>query len=650
MILNQVANAETENQEVRTVKIQKNIVPVRSCSKLKLNDVAVNDKTLGVIVKPCKIYKHNQWKQISRKKCPQTADSIMNCNFPQELLDLDRRDKEREIDTVKNGNRTEKDLLIVENKSDDKLEVYKLDEVGNNHISWLNNIQDLNQTYLIRDSEDIEQLKIFKSMWEPVKDSPRVGFYFKDTKETEVCEADKKKLERNTKEHEEIRVQELKMSNEDEEYNSNISRNHEAQVSGHRTEEIRPGSEDEKHIQKTENTDPADWEELCVNEKHVEDKQITIDEDITKAEEILEEIKNPPSNISQNLSNSYEHKLSSPDAMYLATQETSVEHEESLREFKIDSTDNNNLSLNNRPFYSKCEDLILHSDDRSDLIFSNSFINQNQNHKMCPEDDVSRCKSNIYRSQMKECFNTSNFESEETDYNFDLNKDTNMRTENFACPINKREGSRKMHQHVGSNVDYRGSNTTTEDNTRGDNDLESSITLKDNIVEELQYCHEKVVSNMNVNLSRHIPSSTRRSVKEHSRHPVEMTHKIKGNMDVLRDSTDSLISSVEFVEFASIEQLTANRVHEREIIKINRPSKRSRMREILPDISGESMGTRENGERSLNQTYWERASKISQSRLNSLDSSFHVEYKLAKRNPRARILPPVPSYPLTQPR
>lgn len=637
----------------------------------------MNDKTLGVTVQPCKIYEDPQkddqlvtWKQISRKKCsPRVADSINSCNFPRELRQLDpvrQRDDEREIDTITSENRTAKDLSIGRNESDGELKVYELDKVHENHISWVDSIQNLNQTYLIRDSEDIEQLETFQNKWTPIRHSPRVEFYFKDTREAEVCEVNEKKSKRSIKANdEEIRVaehtiEELKIDNEDTEDESCVNNEYETEVSGHRTKETRPDNKDKKDIRKTNDTNAANLDELFVNEKYKEDKQITMDEDTTEAKEIFEEMKNLVSNISQNLSAFHEHKLPTFDVASLATLEAPIAHEESSsREFRTDSIDNADLPSNDSLFHSKHEDSKFHFDDRSDLTFSDSFVDQNQDcnmhSDMCPEDKIWQYKSDKCRNEAEECFDPGDLENnknEEADCDADVDDDSNIRRKAFASSMDGTEvtvdeGSRQeLDKRVISDVDYGDDNIITKDNTQGDNEFESLITLKDDVVAEgPRCCREKVVPEASVNLPRRVSSSTRSSARERSTDCVEMRHKIRGSMNLLRDSTDSLISSVEFVELASIEQ-QPKASHKREIIKIIRPSRRSRMFKILPDIPGEPVETRVNGERS----YWERASKISQSRLISLDPSCHVEYKLAKKNPRVRILSPVPSSPLIQPR
>ncbi|EFN89377.1 UPF0418 protein FAM164A [Harpegnathos saltator] len=681
-IPHRLVSDETRNREICTARTQRNIVSARSRGNPKLNDVAVNDKTLGVTVQPCKIYKDPQkndqlvtWKQISRKKSrPQATESVIRCNLPQEFqlldlnsitqLDLSRQlDEEREIDTVTDENRTEKDLLVTKNESDDELKVYELDKLDDNRISWLDSIQNLNQTYLIRDSEDIEQLEVFHSKWRPIKHSPRVEFYFKDTREAEVCEADEKKLKRNGKtKDKDIRITEhveLKTDEEDKEHDTKMNDEREAEIAELRTEVVRLGSEDEKDIQKMNGADAIDWDKIYADKKYGKDKQITMNENITEAKEIFGEIENPLNNILQNLSDSHGHKSSTLDVMYLAdnTLEASTACEQSSsREFKIDFSGNNDSHSNNRPFYFKHGDLTLRLDNRNDLAFSDSFINLHQDYNICSEDKMSQYKNDTCRSEVKEFNAAGNFKddkSEEAGSNVDLNDSSNIKTEVHGCSVDEAEitaGGRLREVHdervINSDIEHGDGNTATT--TRGDNDSESSITFpKDNVVGESP---RKVVPDVHasVNLSRHVSSSSWRSVRERPRNSVEMNHKIRGSMNLLRDSTDSLISSVEFVELSSIEQPEAARTHGREIIKIIRPSKRSRMLEMLPDIPVE---TRETSERLLNQTYWERASKISRSRLISLDPPpCHVDYKLAKRNPRVRILPPVPNTSLIQQR
>ncbi|XP_067215945.1 uncharacterized protein [Linepithema humile] len=172
-------------------------------------------------------------------------------------------------------------------------------------------------------------------------------------------------------------------------------------------------------------------------------------------------------------------------------------------------------------------------------------------------------------------------------------------------------------------------------NTRGANDLESSITSKD--IEKSRR-HRGGILSKNVKFSEHVSDPTRRAIKERPLNSVEMKHKIQENMNLLRGSTDSLISSVEFVELASIRRPEANSAYERETIEIIRPSRRCRAFRDLPDIRDDSAETRKAAERN---SYWEKVPKISRSRLIDLNPS--CRYRLARRNSRVRILPPVSS-------
>lgn len=209
--------------------MQKNIVSARSQGHPRVNDITVNDKILGMTVQPCRIHTNQlvTWKQISRKKDNLQADNpVGDHNF--QLLDLDRLYEERNRkERSGNRNRLEEDSSTAENnRTDDKSqdgEILMIDKVKNSDVTWLNGIQNLNQTYLIRDSENVKPSEIFHSKWKPIKHSPRVEFYLKH-KEDEICEFGQMKLRRETllANDEETRLEqtkELKVSikNEDDE-------------------------------------------------------------------------------------------------------------------------------------------------------------------------------------------------------------------------------------------------------------------------------------------------------------------------------------------------------------------------------------------------------------------------------------------------
>jgi len=203
-ISQRIPNDDIRNRETCSARMQ-NIVSARSQGHPKVNNVAVNDKTLGITVQPCKIHMNMQkddqlvtWKQISRKKDNfQADDPIINHNFSREfqLLDFDQLHNREEED--ENRDKTEGDLSIIENNFIRIHKDCKVDKVKNDDITWLSGIQNLNQTYLIKDSEDIESSEIFYSKWKPIKHSPRVEFYLKE-KENEIYEFDKKESKRET--------------------------------------------------------------------------------------------------------------------------------------------------------------------------------------------------------------------------------------------------------------------------------------------------------------------------------------------------------------------------------------------------------------------------------------------------------------------
>ncbi|KYN06700.1 Succinate dehydrogenase [ubiquinone] flavoprotein subunit, mitochondrial, partial [Cyphomyrmex costatus] len=230
-ISQRIQNDDTRNRKTFSARMQ-NIVSTKNQGHPKINDVAVNDETLGITVQPCKIHMNMQkddqlvtWKQINYKKHNfQTGDPIVNHNFSREfqLLDLDRlcnREEENE-----NRNKTERNLSIIENNFIQTDKNGKIDEVKNDDIKWISGIQNLNQAYLIRDSEDIESSEISHRKWKPIKHSPRVEFYLKD--EDEIYELDQKKSKNKKKSKRKIianeknrteQVKELKMCIKDKE-------------------------------------------------------------------------------------------------------------------------------------------------------------------------------------------------------------------------------------------------------------------------------------------------------------------------------------------------------------------------------------------------------------------------------------------------
>ncbi|KAK1133439.1 hypothetical protein K0M31_011247 [Melipona bicolor] len=131
-------------------------------------------------------------------------------------------------------------------------------------------------------------------------------------------------------------------------------------------------------------------------------------------------------------------------------------------------------------------------------------------------------------------------------------------------------------------------------------------------------------------------SSTNRSAALRSRRSriVEIENRIRENMSTLNESSDSLASSVEQVESVEVETIEEIGTRNRSI----------RFR-ILPEIKGRvaMRKSRDDGEEIGEQTYWEKATRASRNRLINLDPPRQGASRFLKRNPKFRILPPVPS-------
>lgn len=441
-ISQRIPNDEMRNREICSVKTQKNIVSARSQGHPTINNIAVNDKTLGVIVQPCRIHmdtqKDNQlvtWKQISRKKNNQHYnDPVVSYNFSQEfqLLDLDRRcDQGNEIDSIEKK-------LITKNftRINDELKNSEVDKLENNKLKWLNGTQNLNQTYLIKDSEDIynESPEILHNKRKPIKHSPRVKFYFKD-RENEN-EINKTKLDRKTVASDgEIRVaeQELKINIKNKE-------DTEAKKTEHKIVEVKTDSKDnwkvnnkesemiedkieklnidtrDKEINKEKNIkdkgdsqrmdDLAEFDKLSVNEEDETNKQIAMDN------KIIESIKYTV--IEENEQNF--------DEYIQLLQVASKEYKESFKKLKVSSTNNNNDLISDllqdffEPFYSKHEEPTLHIDDKNSLTFSDNFINHTQDY-LNLKDEILQYESDTCCNLLKLQENTVDFICNQPDVN-----------------------------------------------------------------------------------------------------------------------------------------------------------------------------------------------------------------------------------------
>lgn len=779
-----VPNGDARNREACFTRMHKNIVSARSQGHPTVNDIAVNDKILGMTVQPCRIHTNNQlvtWKQISRKKDNLQADNLaVDRNLSRELrLDLDRLCDERNRGE-RNENRIEEEdaSSVAESRRTDDKSQGEIKKVKSGDVTWLNGIQNLNRTYLIRDSEDIEPSKIFHGKWRPIKHSPRVEFYLKD-REGEICEFERTKLKRETllangedrievkvsvkNEEDETmvdcKIEESKTNDENMENNRKMC-SEEIEVTASKTEALNINSreeenkrrasyeeikateysikkteintEDTKETEKMDGANVLEMDKLSVHKEDEKNRQIAVDKRIIESTKCIEETERNSSESGQIIkSSSFDvHSV----AWNISKKENVIDQHEDYLNFKekvsqCKSSCNNSFELKENTVTFTC--------DQSNInkIISLNNSNNQVNFNSSPENETLACQNNNCRNSLdsieniKEISFSAPCRSISPEKNYARNIDEiGIDEENYENLINlcnkkpKRNSERlnsevyslprnleitagnylnapmnnipvyvKNNKQNGFSSDFENIKNNTKDeeidfNTDSDNScsndksrflgrsiIKTEITTGEGLCKKNEFdygsdntarvgeCNSRDVNGLgssvmsddaeeksqhrgneiflNANFPKRASGATERAARERPANSVEMKHRIRESMNLLRGSTDSLISSVEFVELASLRRPEANCTYERETIEIIRPNRWSKSSKDLPDIKSDAMEAKEDSERS----YWERTSTISRSRLTSVCPA---EYKFAKRNPRVRILPPVLNPPL----
>lgn len=135
-------------------------------------------------------------------------------------------------------------------------------------------------------------------------------------------------------------------------------------------------------------------------------------------------------------------------------------------------------------------------------------------------------------------------------------------------------------------------------------------------------------------------------VSESGSRPVSKVQKrIRKSMNILRASTDSLVSMMDF-GLRSMHSISFSGCYDKEICTIEpiATSKLERSRKFLPEIKQpESLEDSKSMERKFESTYWEEvARRSSQKRLISLDPP-KESFRLLKRNPKMHFLSPIDS-------
>lgn len=672
---------EMKNREACSVRMQKNVVSARSQGRPRLNDIAVNDDTLGVTIQPCTIYKDTQkddnqlvtWKLISNNKKEslrydgsRCGSSIISRYPPQEFHQFHREN----ISQLESINRTEDDRLMastdfMERRIEKNSLTEKSTQVNVNKINkadedvrWLEDgIENLNRIYLIKDSEDIEQPEIFHDKWKPIRHSPRVEFYLKDARENEtkpekgtlinneeigIAECEEEGFEINNEDTkadgtEMDALEELMMDKEVEEDDKRAS-DEEIGTAERKAERLNVTSENEKtdcetqskHIEFTE----YDAKKLEMGTEDQRDSQIVADESTERPKHLIaiesDEtdhliIKEAPTDkeIPDYIVEKEIKRTSSDPNRYVEISSCNIRRaaEDPSRECKDSSSKelNPNSSVDDAHFISdeNFETLATYSstvvaDDCTNAIFSQAEVNRQENFF----DNSNKFDDNV--------------RDEKTDFNEDSYNGSNNKIKKLSDRSIVREkvtlDTDLLVRNIDIDSDYGDDDVCAEEyNTEeGADDSQSSLTLKNAL-------RRRITPPRRV-----LDLATRPTPREQRQvNPAEWKQKMRKSMNILQGSTDSLISSVELVELASLKRPETN--FQRETIEIIGSSRRSRVFQNFPDIRGELAEARENSERS----YWEKATRITRDKLIGLDPSCHERYKFTKRNPRVRVLPPV---------
>lgn len=185
-------------------------------------------------------------------------------------------------------------------------------------------------------------------------------------------------------------------------------------------------------------------------------------------------------------------------------------------------------------------------------------------------------------------------------------------------------------------------------------DFKSSTNTNHNIKESLQSLRSIVLSESCVKLSQRIrlqDSSVSQSTALKSRRlkTLEIENSIRENTSLLNESSDSLASSNDATDLnRRFRYRNAKQVESVEVETIEEIGTRNRSIKfrVLPKIKGTTVVVKDDYHekgRMNSQTYWEKASKASRNRLINLDPPYQGASRFLTRNPKVRILPPLPS-------
>ncbi|KAI4481772.1 hypothetical protein M0804_009293 [Polistes exclamans] len=559
---------ECEKKNRNTIKIGHAMITARNQKDSKVNDITVNDNILEMIVQPCNIYNNNNnndyniddtndelitWEEMKMNRCEKSnnrSDTNINDNVINEIIssekchqhiihsslqsdnksfdDEDKNDREMMIPLMEDLFIKQDDISFIEN---DPMKM----------ITWSNTIQQLNQTYLIKDSDDRDILM--------------------DTNVTQDSH-DNNNNNNNDDDDDDLTVGSISIQNDHHEINREIN-----------------------HANVKINNENIDHD-LTFNNCNLTEAK-TIIYPIEKYDKVVENVINDNHNDELFYTDIViENNVIDDNIVILS----------SLSEIENVINDTKNLSVENIKLnemnLTLSEDKVNNVENKDHSNFVKEYIDKNDSYKSRGSVDQIDTKSeqlhNIYENYTNERFKYSTEEEEEEEEENDDEEDE-------------------------ENVDHKKS--TIIDRKDYENNLKRSLTI-----------HSKTPTII-------------RSIKINS--------KIQENMNLLRGSTNTLISSIEENDYVNNKRYkNLNSISKIKDNNVNKLSDRIEYHyeksNKLPEIIKRDISTNKNEHYYLNDTLTlpnDRA--IINNNVPILYNYKQLNNRLHKRNPKIRILPPV---------
>lgn len=530
----------------RSVKVDRIMITARNQGNSKVNDVAVNDNIVEMIVQPCNIYKDDNgelitWEGMKMNRGdfnrPNLKDNVAGENSSENCRRL-TRSYFQSGNKFSDKNKIDREITRVENvfvQRDNNNRCFENDRTEN--VTWSNSIQRLNRTYLIKDSDDHEIVNKDIS-----RDSNR--------------------------------------SNDSIDINDN--------------EIVGSISAREDH---------------CENDR----EKIEIDYEIQSDHEST-------SNCSLPEAKSEFYAVEKYDKIQENFNDDDNNNNKSEEAFYINSVGENRMIDDIVPLTSSSdtETVVNQTNDSSENIMINENI------------------ITLVQEKREEENNSSFIDST------DKNVSSHSRGSIVSTDIKSKEPHNAYESSTNKELDYIGEQEEEQEEGQEEEDE----------VEEEEEEERDMEKNVDDKESKMIDRKDREndprrfssiSSKTHRIRSIKINSKIQENLNLLRGSTDTLISSVEAIDYVNNKR--SNRVdsiyEEDNVDRSYRIEDRYDKYELLPEIKRE-ISMEKNSQIFDQNYYWRRTLKFSNDRsINDLMSRNYRQNRLHKRNPKIRILPPI---------